>query len=86
MEELDKRILDGITQLGTRSANAVPRARTRGTRGRSRGGGRSGSASLEKSIGILGFGDMNAGIAMMLAKGVLDRQTELGPDDFEAGF
>lgn len=86
MEALDMKILDGINQLGARSANAVSRARTRGTRGRGRGGGRSGSMSLEKSIGILGFGDMNAGIAMVLAKGVLDRQTELGPDDFEAGF
>lgn len=80
MDELDMRILNGINKLGAHSVAAMPKVNTRSTRGRGRG------CILDNSIDALGFGDMNASIAMMLAKGVLYRGTDLGLDEFEAGF
>lgn len=84
IDELDKKILDGLNEL---RSNGVAKTRGQGSarsRGRRRGGRRSVGIALGKNIDALKIGDMNASIAMVLATEVLSRQTELGPDDFEA--
>lgn len=86
MDELDKKILDGLNEL---RSNGVAKARGQGTirGGGARRGVRKGvGIALGRNIDALKIGDMNANIAMVLATEVLGRQTELGPDDFEAGF
>lgn len=84
IDELDKKILDGLNEL---RSNGVAKTRGQGSarsRGRRRGGRRSVGVALGKNIDALKIRDMNASIAMVLATEVLSRQTELGPDDFEA--
>lgn len=84
IDELDKKILDGLNEL---RSNGVAKTRGQGStrsRGGRRGGRRSMGVALGKNIDALKIGDMNSSIAMVLATEVLSRQTELGPDDFEA--
>lgn len=86
MDGLDKKILDGLNEL---RSNGVAKTRGQGTvrgRGARRGVRKGVGIALGKNIDALKIGDMNASIAMALATEVLDRQTELGPDDFEVGF
>lgn len=84
IDELDKKILDGLNEL---RYNGVAKTRGQGSargRGRRRGGRRSVGVALGKNIDALKIRDMNASIAMVLATEVLSRQTELSPDNFEA--
>lgn len=86
MDKLDKKILDGLGELGSSGVAGTMGQDTIRGRGTRRGVRKGVGIALGRNIDALKIGDMNASIAMILATEVLDRQTELGPDDFEAEF